>query len=328
MKMIIFDVSKGETHHSNANFSILSRRLRSNFKVQVNKESLTPTRLKECVLLVIASPQSQFTDEELRVLKDYVDEGGSLAVFSSEGGTQAPQSNLNELTRMFGISIDITTLVRAVYCNYLHPKHALIQNGIVQPEISVEKFTPMNANHRRHEDRQNNMTQNVDGIDASMSLSFVYPNGTTLSVESPACTLLSSGSTSYPVDCPIAAAWESVDDIHDGQQGRVIVVGSSDMFADEWIEKEENSQLCNVLFRFLLRQDVSFDPSMGRSDFEEIECVPDISSLAQLVKPCLHENDPLPQYYQSMLCDDLFGLHNDYVPEVIDLNKRLNVLTV
>jgi hypothetical protein len=67
---------------------------------------------------------------------------------------------------------------------------------------------------------------------------------------------------------------------------------------------------------------------MGRSDFEEIECVPDISSLAQLVKPCLHENDPLPQYYQSMLCDDLFGLHNDYVPEVIDLNKRLNVLTV
>jgi len=325
MKMIILDVSKGETHHSNANFTILSRRLRSNFKVQVNKESLTPTRLKECELLVIASPQSQFTDEELCVLKDYVDGGGSLAIFSSEGGTQAPQSNLNELTRMFGISIDKTTLVRAVYCNYLHPKHALIQNGIVQPEIGVEKFTPMNAKHKRYEDRQNNMTENFDGIDTSMSVSFVYPNGTTLSVESPACTLLSSGSTSYPVDCPIAAAWESVDDIHDGQQGRVVVVGSSDMFADEWIEKEENSQLCNVLFRFLLNQDVSFDPSMGRSDFEEIECVPDISSLAQLVKPCLHENDPLPQDYQSMLCDDLFGLHNDYVPEVIDLYKRLNV---
>jgi intraflagellar transport protein 52 len=179
MKMIIFDVSKGETHHSNANFTILSRRLRSNFKVQVNKESLTPTRLKECELLVIASPQSQFTDEELCVLKDYVDGGGSLAVFSSEGGTEAPQSNLNELTRMFGISIDKTTLVRAVYCNYLHPKHALIQNGIVQPEIGVEKFTPMNAKHKRYEDRQNNMTENFDGIDASMSLSFVYPNGTT-----------------------------------------------------------------------------------------------------------------------------------------------------
>jgi len=177
---------------------------------------------------------------------------------------------------MFGISIDKTTLVRAVYCNYLHPKHALIQNGIVQPEIGFEKFTPMNANHERHKDRQNKMTQNVDSTDASMSLSFVYPNGTTLSVEPPACTLLSSGSTSYQVDCPIAAALESVDDNHDGQQGRVIVVGSSDMFADEWIEKEENSQLCNVLFRFLLSQDVSFDPSMGRSDFEEIECVPDI----------------------------------------------------
>jgi len=65
----------------------------------VNKESLTPTRLKECELLVIASPQSQFTDEELCVLKDYVDGGGSLAVFSAEGERK---HHSNELTRMFG----------------------------------------------------------------------------------------------------------------------------------------------------------------------------------------------------------------------------------
>ncbi len=320
--MIIFDVSKRETYHSSANFTALSSRLRSIFKVQVNKESITASQLKECEILVIASPQSQFSDEELRVLKEYVDGGGSLAVFSSEAGTQSSQSNLNELTQMFGIGIDKTTLVRTVYCKYLHPKHALIQNGIVQPEIGFEKFTPINTPHKRHQERQTVLNQDV-GIDSSMSLSFVYPNGTTLSVQSPAYTLLSSGSTSYPVDCPIAAAWESTD-VNGGQQGRLVVVGSSDMFADEWIEKEDNSQLFDVIFRFLLRQNVSFDPSAGRSDFEEIECVPDISSLSQLVKPYLQENDPLPQDYQS-LCDDLFGLHNDHVPEVIDLYKRLNV---
>ena len=323
--MIIFDVSKRETHHPNANYTNLSRRLRSHSKVQVNKESINPSQLKECELLVIASPQSHFSDEELRVIKEYVNGGGSLAVVSSEGGTQSPQSNVNELTQMFGIGIDKTTLVRTVYCNYLHPKHALIQNGIVQPEIGVEKSTPMHTttNSNRHQERNNMSTRN-DGIDSSMSLSFVYPNGTTLSVRSPAYTLLSSGSTSYPVDCPIAAAWESTTE-NNGKQGRVIVVGSSDIFADQWIEKEENSNLCNVLFRFLLRQDMSFDPSLGRSDFEEIECVPDISSLAQLVKPCLQENDPLPQDYQSLICDELYGLHNDYVPEVIGLYKKLNV---
>ena len=70
---------------------------------------------------------------------------------------------------------------------------------------------------------------------------------------------------------------------------------------------------------------VSFDPLLGRSDFEGRESVPDISSLSALVKPCLQENEPLPQDYRSLLCNDLYGLHNDYVPDVIDLYKRLNV---
>ena len=319
--MIIFDVSKRETHHPNANFKKLYRRLRSLGKVQVNKESISSDRLKDCDLLIIGSPQTRFVDDELRVLKDYINNGGSLAVFSSEGAAQSPESNLNELLADFGITVERTTLVRAVYHKYLHPKHALIQNGIVQPEIGDEKYTPLNMKNRSRQQRQ--IGNQDDGMEPIMPLPFVYPNGTTLTVQSPAYTLLSSGSTSYPVDCPIAAAWESTN--IGGEQGRVLVVGSSDVFADDWFEKEANSQLCDVLFRFLLRQNVSFDPSMGRSDFEEKECVPDISSLSNLVKPCLQENEPLPQDYKSMLCEDLFGVHNDHVPDVINLYKQLNV---
>ncbi len=314
--MIIF------AHHPNANFKNLCRRLRSFTKVEVNKESLSPGRLENCQLLIVGSSQTPFVDEEIGVIKDYVDGGGSMAIFACEGGLQSPESNINELTRDFGITIEKTTLVRATYHKYLHPKEALIQNGIVQPEIGAEKFTPLNNTNRRRQQEQNTTTQDA-GIDPSMSLSFVYPNGTTLSVQSPAYTLLTSGSTSYPVDCPIAATWES--DNVSGKQGRVLVLGSSDIFADDWLDKEENSQLCDVLFRYLLCQNVSFDPSMGRSDFEGKECVPDISSLSALVKPCLQENDPLPQDYRSLLCDDLFGLHNDHVPDVIDLYKQLNV---
>ena len=156
-----------------------------------------------------------------------------------------------------------------------------------------------------------------------MSLLFVYPNGTTLSVQSPVYTLLTSASTSYPADCPIVATWESAN--VGGKQGRVLVLGSSDIFANDWLDKEENLKLCNVLFCYLLGQNVSFDPSFGRSDFKGKECVPDIWSLSALVKPCLQESNPLPQDYRSLLCDDLFGLHNDHVPNVIDLYKQLNV---
>jgi len=275
--------------------------------------------LKDCELLIISSPQSPFVDEELQIIKDYVNDGGSLAVFSSEGGSQG--SNINKLTADFGISVENTTLVRAVYHKYLHPKHALVQNGVVQPEIGTEKYIPLNDTKRSQQLREN-MTHET-ATDSSMSLSFVYPNGTTLSVQSPAYTVLSSGSTSYPVDCPISAVYETSN--LSGEQGRLIVCGSSDIFADAWLEKEENSQLCDVLFRFLLRQHVSFDPSLGRSDFEEKELVPDIATLSHLVKPCLQDNDPLPQDYKSLLCDDLFGLSNDHVPDVIDTYKYISL---
>lgn len=318
--MIIFDVSKSETYHPNANFKRLCQRLRTVSKVRVNKDGISSYGLRNCDLLVLGNPQASFGDEELRVLGEYVDGGGSLAVFSAEGGAQPRESNLNELLAGFGIAIDRATLVRAAYHRYLHPKHALIQNGIVQPEVGREKHAPLNANGGR---RQRRGESPGDGVEPSTSLSFVYPNGTTLAVQSPAYTLLSSGSTSYPVDCPIAAAWESTS--VGGGQGRVLVVGSCDVFADDWLEKEENSQLCDVLFRFLLRQDVSFDPSVGRSDFEEKECVPDVASLSSMVKPCLHENEPLPQDCKTMLCEDLFGVTNDLVPDVVDLYEQLNV---
>ncbi|KAL9183403.1 hypothetical protein ACHAXT_005190 [Thalassiosira profunda] len=316
MVTILFDAPKGETRR----FKRLLKRLRTFAKVQLNREAaISSERLEECELLV--TQRQQFSDEELNALKAFVDGGGSLAVFSCEGKAQSPECNANALLADYGVSIERTTLVRAVYHTFLHPKHALIQNGVVQPEIGVEKHTPLNGTNRSRHLRQSEPSDNL--VEPSMSLSFVYPNGTTLSVQSPAYTLLSSGSTSYPVDCPIAATWESTS--LDGEQGRVLVVGSSDMFADEWLEKEENSQLCDVLFRYLLRQNVSFDPSLGRADFEEKGLVPDIASLSNMVKPCLHENEPLPQDYKSLLCDDLFRVHNDFVPDVIDLYKRLNV---
>ena len=319
--MITFNAAHGETHHPNAKYKKLARRLRSFSKVTVEKETLSSDTLKDCELLIIASPQTPFTNEELQVAREYINGGGSLAVFSCDAEAQSSECNINELLVDYGMSIDSTTLVRAVYHRYLHPKHALIQNGIIQPEIGHEKHIPLKSSTgSSHMQQRTDSPIEIRSMDPSMALSFVYPNGTTLSVQSPAYTLLSSGSTSYPVDCPIAASWESTDNT-----GRILVVGSADMFADDWLEKEANSQLFNVLFRFLLRQDISFDPSMGRSDFEEKECVPDISSLSNLLKPCLQENKPLPQDYKSLLCDDLYRVNNDHIPDVIDLYKKLSV---
>jgi intraflagellar transport protein 52 len=270
----------------------LYRRLQSFATVKTHDGSELSTTLTDCDCELFVCFGKLPSDE----VKDFIDRGGSVAVFSTEA-----ESSLNEFLSNYGIKIEEGAVVRAVYHQgYTHPKNALVQNGIVQPSLEQQS-------HGTHGD-------------ASASMSFVYPNGTTLSVESPAFTLLSSGSTSYPVDCPVAAAWEAT-----AGRGRLIVFGSADIFADEWLEREDNSKLCDILFKFLLHQGMDFDPSLGRSDFEEKECVPDIASLSNLIKPCLQDVDPLPQDYTTLLCDDQFGMTMDHIPKVIDLYKTLQV---
>eukprot|EP00804_Cyclotella_cryptica_P001584 CCRYP_014934-RB/>CCRYP_014934-RB protein AED:0.07 eAED:0.07 QI:2957/1/1/1/0.33/0.25/4/386/448 len=323
--MIVFNASKRETHHAKGNFSLLAQKLRDSGKIKVNRKELSAELLEHCDAIIFGNSQAAFSDKELQVLRDYVDGGGSVAIFASEGGESRSKSNINELLKDFGIRIDSSTVVRSVYHKYLHPKHALIANGIVQPEIG--QVVPLVLDSKAFESSSKRSQQDV--VEHNTSLSFVYPNGTTLVVQSPSFTLLSSGSTSYPVDCPIAAAWEgdiaSCRPSQKRRQGRLVVLGSTDVFGNDWIQKEENWNLCNVLVRFLLHQNVSFDPSLGRADFEEKEVVPDISSLANLVKTCVQEDEPLPQDYKSLLMENLFGTKMDNITDVLDIYKRLNV---
>jgi intraflagellar transport protein 52 len=326
--MIIFNASKEETHHPKGSFSLLAQKLRDCGKIKINRKELSADLLEDCDVIIFGNSQTAFSGKELRVLRDYVDGGGSIAIFASEGGESRSKSNINELLKDYGIRIDNSTVVRSVYHRYFHPKHALIANGIVQPEIGPEKGMPLALDSSKACESSSKRPQD-DAVDPSSSLSFVYPNGTTLDVQSPSFTLLSSGSTSYPVDCPIAAAWEgdivSCRPSGKRRQGRLVVLGSANVFADYWIEKEENCSLCNVLFRFVLHQKISFDPSLGRADFEEKEVVPDISSLANLVKTCVQEDEPLPQDYKSLLIEHLFSMKMDNITDVMDVYKRLNV---
>ena len=313
--MILFNTTKHETHHAKSNFRLLARKVSAIAKIKNNKNELTPDLLTNCEAFIIGNSQEPFTEDEVEALRVYINGGGSVIVFSSEGGESKSHSNLNDLLNAFGVRIDNSSVVRSVYHKYHHPKHALIANGIVQPEIGYQKDIPLT---------QPSNSEQSDLNESSTALSFVYPNGTTLIVESPSLALLSSGSTSYPVDCPIVSAWEG-ENAGNRPRGKLLVVGSADVFSDSWIEKEENNELCNVFFRFLLHQNVSFDPSIGRADFEEKEIVPCISTLANLVKPCFHEHEPLPQDCKTLLIEDLYRLKMDHITDVIDLYKQLNV---
>ncbi|CAM9570952.1 unnamed protein product, partial [Heterosigma akashiwo] len=157
-KVICFDASKRETHHPNNGFKKLFRKLRSNYKVQVNKDELSMDWMKDINLLVLGGPRDQFSRPE---------------VDTSDGG----------------------------------------------------------------------------------GLSFVFPYGASMSTQAPARPLLSSGPISFPLNRPVAAAWEAEnrggdEDENNSGGGRLVVVSSVEIFADEWLDKEENQPLMEVLLRW------------------------------------------------------------------------------
>lgn len=155
----------------------------------------------------------------------------------------------------------------------------------------------------------------------------MYPYGATLNVQKPSKPLLSSGPISYPINRPIAAVWEAetVGEVG-GQRGRLTVLGSAEIFGDDWLDKEENGKLCDLLFTWLLNES-EIDMTLDRQDSElsEFTPIPHIESLSQSLKPCLQGMDDLPKDFTKMFDMGMFRLDVDLIPQTISLYDTLGV---
>ena len=148
------------------------RRILQSFTNDV--QNYSPEKLTECELFVSIGKLPLHSEDDVAMLANFLDRGGSVAILSAE-----VDPIVNDFLGLYAMKIEGGAVVRAVYHPpYFHPKHALISNGIVQPFETEDK-----------------QSEQSDGADA---MRFVFPNGTTLNVETPAVPLLSSGSTSYP----------------------------------------------------------------------------------------------------------------------------------
>jgi intraflagellar transport protein 52 len=158
-------------------------------------------------------------------------------------------------------------------------------------------------------------------------LAFVYPYGASINVQRPARPLLSSGPVSYPMNRPIAAAWEAETqgELRLGR-GRLVVLGSVDIFADDWLEKEENAKLCDLLFAWLLNE-CELDMTSDRLDAElsEYAPVPHIESLSAGLKPCLQGMDEIPKDFTKLFDSSMFKMDVDLIPKTLKLYDLLAV---
>lgn len=240
------------------------------------------------------------------------------------------------------MSVNSDSVMRSVFYKYLHPKEVFIAEGVLVPDLArnkvkhhlhfyvfsyvlihqntvslgtAKKAAPAKAPSKA--DRNANKNE---------KLPFVYPYGASLNVQRPSIPLLSTGPISYPMNRPIAAMWEAETAEVGGQRGRMVVVGSVEIFGDDWIDKEENSKLCDLLFAWLLNE-TDLDMTSDRQDAEisDYAPVPNVESLSQTLKPCLQGMDELPRDFTKLFDMNMFRFDVDLIPLTIDVYKQLGV---
>lgn len=76
-------------------------------------------------------------------------------------------------------------------------------------------------------------------------MNFIYPYGATLNVVQPSTVALSSGTIAIPTNRPICAYYSSQT-----STGKLVVLGSSRLLTDTYIDKEHNDSLRDMIFQF------------------------------------------------------------------------------
>ncbi|XP_069404692.1 intraflagellar transport protein 52 homolog isoform X1 [Ovis canadensis] len=306
---ILFNAYKKEVFTTSNGYKSMQKRLRSHWKIQSLKDEITPEKLIGVKLWITAGPREKFTAAEFEILKKYLDGGGDILVMLGEGGESRFETNINFLLEEYGIMVNNDAVVRNVYYKYFHPKEALVSNGVLNREISraAGKAVP------------GILDEESSGNNAQ-ALTFVYPFGATLSVTKPAVAVLSTGSVCFPLNRPILAFYHSKN-----QGGKLAVLGSCHMFSDQYLDKEENSKIMDVVFRWLTTEDIHLNQIDAEDpEISDYMMLPDTAALSERLRVCLQEGDENPRDFTSLFDLSLYQLDTTSLPKVIKSVLRLS----
>ncbi|KAI9179974.1 hypothetical protein H9P43_005306 [Blastocladiella emersonii ATCC 22665] len=322
--LILFDVLKREPYSPSTSLKAMQRRLRQSFKIALNKDEISLNRIFEASLLVFCGPREKFSTSEFSALKSYLDIGGSILYLVGEGGEAASGTNFNYLLEEYGMSVNSDSVVRTSYYKYFHPKEAHVANGVLNRELTrvALQSSCNSATPASKPSTASSPTAAAAAAAASEgSLSFVYPFGATINVQKPSVPILSSGSASYPVNRPIGGVYS-----HPNGKGKLAVVASIDMFADTYIDKEDNAKLFHVLVDWLTSDRVHLNPiDANEPEITDYHYLPDITSLSSHPRACLQDTEDLPRDFTRLFDHALFGLDLSLVPAALTATTDLRL---
>eukprot|EP00747_Dinoflagellata_sp_TGD_P164082 gnl/TRDRNA2_/TRDRNA2_183525_c0_seq1.p1 gnl/TRDRNA2_/TRDRNA2_183525_c0~~gnl/TRDRNA2_/TRDRNA2_183525_c0_seq1.p1 ORF type:complete len:455 (-),score=109.96 gnl/TRDRNA2_/TRDRNA2_183525_c0_seq1:98-1462(-) len=324
-KEIMLDLSKREVGNPQTCYKKFLRKLKTDYKVTVNKDMITLEKLQAANLVIFAGPREMFSSDEFTSIKDYLNGGGSVFFLLGEGGEGKHNTNINYLLEEYGISLNNDAVVRTVYHKYHHPKEALITHGVLCKDL----VRATKGEKKKDKENRDSLALNITLDDGeisglgkeNLSLDFVFPYGATLNVQKPAVPVLSSGPISYPLNRPIAAIWSKAN------AGRLGVLGSVRMLDDDFLELEKNKNLIDVIIRWLMGlSDVELSFAYGEEpELSDYHHIPHTQGLAMNLRSCLQENEALPRDFTQLFDESLFKFDTDLIPEAVRLYDQLGV---
>ena len=238
--------------------------MQSLYRVEIDKEcELNLDRLQDISLVILSCSKTAFDSHEIRSLCNYVENGGNLLIFGTEGSdkedNKLKQKNINKLLPKFGMQLNYDSLIRMAYSeSYFHPKEAKIENCIVNSTMKdalnngpLSKLRDKKSKHR--------------GVDRDSDNYFVvYPFGCTLGITSEhVIPLISSLEFCFPKQQSLAALYEKHRGGPSGREsgGSVIVMGSVKAVNDFYIAKEDNLCILLSMVQYLTSKEKRNSPS-------------------------------------------------------------------
>lgn len=309
---ILLDCSKNEIFTPSNGLKSLQRKLKGLYKTTTCKDEIGPDRLEGHKVCMFVGPRTKFKADEFDAMKSYMEGGGSILITLGEGGETRYDTNVNFFLEEYGIAVCNDAIVRSSYYKYHHPKECVVTGGVLNREI--ERAAGKQAGKQGA--KQGGQPA------AASALTFLYPFGATLSVQKPAVPVLSSGNISLPVNRPICAFYETKN----GSGGRLAVLGSSHMLSDQYLGKEENGKVFDVLMKWLTDKDFKLNAIDAEDpEVSDYHFLPSTAKCAEQLRTCLQESDEVPKDVQSLFDRTLFNIDTSILPEAVGLYDKLGV---
>ena len=284
----LIDAGHRERYNREKRLGIAIGNLMSKSEPKSNKEPFSEEILKNVCCLWIFQPRSDLSEEEVKVLHSYMNNGGNIILFAAEN----LPTNFSSFTKQYSITVS-EPVISPVYIEYIDPHQVTIQQGILNRSISEYIKTD--------------------------KISFAYPNGYVLEVHPPAVPLLSSGASSYPLNCPTIATVRV-------KQGSLTVIGSPHLFNDEWFRKENNEQLFNYLVDLLITKNISLNKiDAEHPELTERWYTPDVMGMSERLRSCIQESENLKPNIADNFDKGLFRMDMSFVADSSNLAQTLGI---